>query len=82
MSTRKYSPKKWLEGYIAMAKAGLERLQEMLESSKFLGRIFLIDNYGVQLMYELSPPKWNLAHTSWLESKGEGSANDFAFVRF
>src|SRR5262245_10826877 len=41
------------------------RFEEIRRTSEEICRPLEIEDYGVQTMADVSPPKWHLAHTSW-----------------
>ena len=43
----------------------LDQYQRVRETSEAICRPLEIEDYGVQTMDDVSPPKWHLAHTSW-----------------
>ncbi|MGE0081972.1 MAG: ergothioneine biosynthesis protein EgtB [Thiohalomonadaceae bacterium] len=54
------------EGGLALSRERwLARYEEVRHESEHLCRPLAIEDYVVQAMTEVSPPKWHLAHTSW-----------------
>lgn len=54
------------EGWRALSRERwLARYDEVRHESEHLCRPLAIEDYVVQAMPEVSPPKWHLAHTSW-----------------
>ncbi len=43
----------------------LEKYRQVRNSSESLCEPLEIEDYGIQTMPDVSPPKWHLAHTSW-----------------
>ena len=43
----------------------IERYQTIRTASESLCEPLEIEDYGIQTMPDVSPPKWHLAHTSW-----------------
>lgn len=43
----------------------IERYRQVRRQSEILCRPLEIEDYGIQAMPSVSPPKWHLAHTSW-----------------
>ena len=43
----------------------IEQYRKVRETSEAICRPLEIEDYGVQTMDDVSPPKWHLAHTSW-----------------
>ena len=48
-----------------MGEPLLERYASVRRASEALCRPLLPDDYGLQAMPDVSPPKWHLAHTTW-----------------
>ena len=59
------SPKNERTPYSRSKKRLLEQYQKVRETSEDICRPLEIEDYGVQTMDDVSPPKWHLAHTSW-----------------
>ena len=49
----------------AARKPLLDQYQNVRETSEVICRPLEVEDYGVQTMDDVSPPKWHLAHTSW-----------------
>ncbi len=43
----------------------LEKYRQVRNDSEYLCEPLEIEDYGIQTMPDVSPPKWHLAHTSW-----------------
>lgn len=52
-------------GNLAAENLLLDHYRKIREISEAICRPLEIEDYGVQTMDDVSPPKWHLAHTSW-----------------
>ncbi len=50
---------------VKMGKTPVEQYRTVRQASLDLCQSMQIEDFGLQVMPEVSPPKWHLAHTSW-----------------
>ena len=50
---------------VKVGKTFVEQYRTVRQASLDLCQSMQIEDFGLQVMPEVSPPKWHLAHTSW-----------------
>ena len=54
-----------MNDYVKMGKTSVEQYRTVRQASLDLCQSMQIEDFGLQVIPEVSPPKWHLAHTSW-----------------